>query len=251
MADILRVENISKKYQNGEDEIEALKQVSIELKRGEMLAIMGSSGSGKSTLLHILGALDKPDEGKIFLNHIYEKDYCEEPYATKIRSQYIGFVFQQFNLLNDLTVEENISLPLILDDYKEKVMRKRVTEILDLVGLTGREYHRPCELSGGQQQRVAIARAIVTSPKILLADEPTGNLDYNTSIDIMKLFKKMNKELNQSTVIVTHDPMVSSYADRVLFFHDGMVKDEYIARNEISDMDQILRIFRNLAVVSQ
>lgn len=224
MADVLKVENISKRYKNGDGVIEALKQVSFELERGEILAIMGSSGSGKSTLLHILGALDNPDDGKIYLNHVHEKNYCNEPYATDIRSKYIGFVFQQFNLLNDLTVEENVSLPLILDGYKETEIRMRVSEKLALVGLTGRENHRPCELSGGEQQRVAIARAIITSPKILLADEPTGNLDYNTALDIMKLFQKMNNELGQSTIIVTHDPMVASYANRVIFFHDGMIK---------------------------
>lgn len=247
MSDILRIENISKDYQNGEDIIHALKNISFELNRGELLAIMGSSGSGKSTMLHILGALDKPDEGKIYLNHIYEKNYCVEPYATEIRRMNIGFIFQKFNLLDDLTVEENISLPLILDDYDEKTIRKRTAEKIELVGLKGRERHRPCELSGGQQQRVAIARAIVTNPKILLADEPTGNLDYNTAKDFMELLVNMNKSLNQSTIIVTHDPMVASYADRILFFHDGMIRNEFINNKNSFDIDAILKIFRDLA----
>lgn len=248
MAEMLRIDNISKKFKSGESVIEALKKVSLTLNKGEILAIMGSSGSGKSTLLHILGALDNPDEGKIYLNNIYEKNYCKEPYSTQIRSQYIGFVFQQYNLLSDLTVEENISLPLILEGKKEKAIRKNVIDMLKVVDLTGRENHRPFELSGGQQQRVAIARAIITNPKILLADEPTGNLDYNTAIDIMNLFRKMNKEFQQSTIIVTHDPTVASYADRVLFFHDGIVKNEYTTKNNSSDIDEILNIFRNLVV---
>jgi putative ABC transport system ATP-binding protein len=248
MTEILKVENISKKYDNGGEVIKALDKVSIELRRGEILAIMGSSGSGKSTLLHILGALDQPDEGIIYLNHVHEKNYSKEPYATKIRSEYIGFVFQQFNLLNDLNVEENISLPLLLAGVSEQTIKKRVAEKISIVGLEGREHHRPFELSGGQQQRAAIARAIVTSPKILLADEPTGNLDYNTATHIMKLFKKMNEELNQSIIIVTHDPMVASYAHRILFFHEGMVKNQYCNKGDRDDIDQILKIFRNIAL---
>lgn len=246
MSEVLRVEGISKKYANGDEIIEALKNVSLTLHKGEILAIMGSSGSGKSTLLHILGALDVPDEGKIYLNNIYEKNYCKEPYSTQIRSKYIGFVFQQFNLINDLTVIENISLPLILDGVEDSLIRKIVTEKLEMIDLIGKEHNRPFELSGGQQQRVAIARAIVTNPKILLADEPTGNLDYNTAKDIMSLFIKMNNELKQSTIIVTHDPMVASYADRVLFFHDGILKNEYQTHNNDTDIDEILNLFRNL-----
>lgn len=246
MSEILRAENISKKYKNGEGFIEALKKVTVSLKRGEILAIMGSSGSGKSTLLHILGALDEPDEGKIYLNQIHEKNYCKEPNATKIRSQFIGFVFQQFNLLNDLTVEENVALPLILEGYKERAIKEMTAEKLKLVGLTGWENHRPFELSGGQQQRVAIARAIITKPRILLADEPTGNLDYNTAVEIMELFQQMNRELEQSTIIVTHDPMVASHADRVLFFHDGMLKIEHYNNGDGRDMERILNIFRKL-----
>jgi putative ABC transport system ATP-binding protein len=246
MENILSVENISKVYKNGEERVAALKDVSFQLKKGEMLAIMGSSGSGKSTILHILGALDKPDRGSIYLNNKYEKQFSMEPYATKIRSQYIGFVFQQYNLLNDLTVKENIALPLILSNHSESEINEFVNEKIALTGLKGRENHRPFELSGGQQQRVAIARAIITKPKILLADEPTGNLDYNTAMEIMELLKKMNQELGQSTIIVTHDPMVASYADRVIFFHDGRLRDEHINKSKEEDVDEILYIFRNL-----
>ena len=243
---ILRVEGLSKNYKSGNDYIKALKQINLELAEGEMLAVMGSSGSGKSTLMHILGALDKPDEGKIYFCEIYDKEYCEEPHATAIRSDYIGFVFQKFNLLSDFTVEENIALPLILAGHKSDYIKECVTEKIRLVGLEGRERHRPCELSGGQQQRVAIARAIIAKPKILLADEPTGNLDYNTSRGIMELICKMNKELKQSTIIVTHDPVIAAYTDRILFFHDGILKSEYRTKNDPSDIGTILEIFRGL-----
>jgi putative ABC transport system ATP-binding protein len=243
MADILRMEHVSKSYQNGEGIIEALKDVSLSLKKEELLAIMGSSGSGKSTLLHILGALDTPEKGTIYLNHLYEKNYSKEPYATKIRSENIGFVFQQFNLIQDLTVEENITLPLVLKGESDDLIHRKLDEVLLLVGLSNRRYHRPFELSGGQKQRVAIARAIITEPKILLADEPTGNLDYNTTIEIMNLLKKMNKERKQSIIVVTHDPEVAAYADRVLFFHNGLLVEEY---NGEPSVDNIIRIFRSL-----
>lgn len=244
--DILRVENLSKSYNNGNESIRALKAIDLALHEGEMLAVMGSSGSGKSTLLHILGALDKPDEGKIYLTEVYDKNYSDEPHATEVRNKYIGFVFQKFNLLQDFTVDENISLPLILAGYKPDRIKEIVSEKIRLVGLTGREHHRPFELSGGEQQRVAIARAIATKPRILLADEPTGNLDYNTAIGIMNLLCKMNKELKQSIIIVTHDPIVASFANRIVFFHDGYLKREYKTKRDQSDIDQVLEIFRNL-----
>jgi putative ABC transport system ATP-binding protein len=243
---VLRVENLSKSYQSGNENIEALKKINLDLAEGEMLSAMGSSGSGKSTLLHILGALDKPDEGKIYFCEVHDKKYCEEPHATEIRSNYIGFVFQKFNLLPDFTVEENIAIPLVLAGCKADYINQAVAEKIRLVGLEGREKHRPCELSGGQQQRVAIARAIVTKPKILLADEPTGNLDYNTSKGIMELLCTMNKELNQSTIIVTHDPVIASYTDRILFFHDGILKSEYRTKKASNDISTILEIFRGL-----
>lgn len=246
MAEILKLENIEKTYKCVDKVIYALRNVSLEIERGEMIAIMGSSGSGKSTLLHILGAIDKPDSGKIYLNHVLEENYCREPSATKIRRDYIGFIYQDYNLLEDFTVEENISLPLILANYRDKVRKNIINEKIDLVGLKGRESHRPNELSGGQQQRVAIARALVTNPKILLADEPTGNLDYNTTIDIMELICKLSKETSQTTIIVTHDPVVATYADRVIFFNDGEIKGEYVNCYNEKDLDNILEQFRNL-----
>lgn len=246
MAGILKLENINKSYKCLDKVIYALNNVTLEIGRGEIIAIMGSSGSGKSTLLHILGAIDKPDSGKIYLNNVLEENYCQEPDATKIRRDYIGFIYQDYNLLDDFTVEENISLPLILSKYSDKARGKIANEKIDLVGLKGRECHRPNELSGGQQQRVAIARALVTKPKILLADEPTGNLDYNTTIDIMELICKLSKETSQTTIIVTHDPVVATYADRVVFFNDGEIKGEHVNCHNEKDLDKILEQFRSL-----
>ncbi|MBQ7926607.1 MAG: ABC transporter ATP-binding protein [Lachnospiraceae bacterium] len=245
MTDILRVENITKTYKTLDSTIFALRDISFGIEEGEILAIMGSSGSGKSTLLHILGAIDKPDEGKIYLNHCYEKNYCTEPKATEIRSDYIGFIYQNFNLLSDFSVEENIALPLILDGAKEKDIKKKVQKVIDLVGLKGRENHRPGELSGGQQQRVAIARALVKSPRILLADEPTGNLDYKTSIEIMDFLAKANRETGKTMVIVTHDPKIAAYANRVLFFKDGEIKGEYALGEQEDKLDFIVDKWRS------
>lgn len=246
MANILKVENITKTYKTVDSTIYALRDVSFEIETGEILAIMGSSGSGKSTLLHILGAIDKPDSGRIYINHCYEKNYCIEPRATEIRGDYIGFVYQNFNLLNDFSVEENIALPLILEGVKEKDIKKRVDEVIELVGLKGRESHRPSELSGGQQQRVAIARALVKNPRILLADEPTGNLDYKTSVEIMDFLAKANKETGKTMVIVTHDPKIAAYAHRVLFFKDGEMKGEYALGETEDKLDFIMDKFKNL-----
>lgn len=246
MAEILKVENITKTYKTIDSTIYALRDISFGIEKGEILAIMGSSGSGKSTLLHILGAIDKPDTGKMFINYCYEKDYCIEPKATEIRGEYIGFVYQNFNLLSDFSVEENIALPLILEGVKEKEIKRRVEEVIELVGLKGRENHRPSELSGGQQQRVAIARALVKNPQILLADEPTGNLDYKTSVEIMDFLAKANKEKGKTMIIVTHDPKIAAYAHRVLFFKDGEIKGEYALREVEDKLEFIMDKFKSL-----
>ncbi|MDU5723749.1 MAG: ABC transporter ATP-binding protein [Clostridium butyricum] len=245
--EILRVGNLSKTYGDKNNKVYALKNVSFYLNKGEILAIMGSSGSGKSTLLNILGALDSPDSGKVYLNRQLQKDYHIEPFATKYRSENIGFVFQSFNLLRDLTIEENVALPLVLKGIDYDKIQKMVKKELELVGLSKWRSHKPSELSGGQQQRVAIARAKITEPSIMLADEPTGNLDYNTSLEVLNIFKLMRNELNQSTIIVTHDPMVASYADRVLFFNDGQIVEEYTNKESNDEnIDVILDIFKGV-----
>lgn len=240
---VLSVNQISKTFKGLANDVKALKNVSLDLYKGEIISIMGTSGSGKSTLLNILGALDEPDQGIIKLNGDVLKGIYSEPIATNYRANYIGFIFQSFNLLKDLTVEENIALPLILKgiDYVDKV-----NEMLELVGLTEWKKHRPVQLSGGQQQRVAIARALITFPPIVLADEPTGNLDYNTSIEILNLLSKAKKDMKQSIILVTHDPMVASYADRVLFFHDGEIVDFYNCAPNKKNMDGIIAKFKKI-----
>lgn len=245
---ILSVENIHKTYGEGKESLEALHGVSMELEQGEMLAVMGSSGSGKSTLLHILGAMDSASEGKIYLDGELREDYGIEPAATKIRGENIGFIFQDFNLISDLSVEENVALPLMLAGEKNRVIWERTDQILEKVGIIEKKKKSVTELSGGQRQRVAIARALITEPKILLADEPTGNLDYNTSIEIMQLFLELQQENNRSIIIVTHDAMVAGYTDRILFLHDGLICDEYRCQKNEKDMDNIIDIFKTLSL---
>ncbi|MNK70813.1 Bacitracin export ATP-binding protein BceA [compost metagenome] len=243
---VLSVENLSKTYKNMEHEIHALKNVSFQLHQGEFLAIMGTSGSGKSTLLNILGALDEPTQGKIRLQGEEMKNMFIEPHASKYRGDYVGFVFQSYHLLKDLNVEENVSLPLILRGLEKDKILGKTAEVLELVGLTEWRSHRPIQLSGGQQQRVAIARAIISSPPIVLADEPTGNLDFNTSSEILDVLVEMKRRLNQSIILVTHDPRVATYADRVIFFHDGQIVDEYVCEHHHLDVEVILTKFKNM-----
>lgn len=246
---VLSVEELVKTYESGKNKVQALKSISLTLHECEMLAIMGSSGSGKSTLLNLIGALDSPTSGKILIKGQEIQDYHIEPHATKYRSENIGFIFQAYNLLKDLTVEENIALPLILKDVNKKEIKSKTTEMIELVGLSKWKTHRPVELSGGQQQRVAIARALITSPPIILADEPTGNLDYNTTIEILDIIKAMKEKLKQSIILVTHDPMVASYADRVIFLSDGNIIYEYTKDSEKGDISQILDKFRKILEV--
>lgn len=244
MTEILKMQNIHKFYQNGKDTLEALKGVSFSLRQGEILAIMGSSGSGKSTLLHIIGAMDAADEGSIYLKGNLEEQYGVEPKATEIRAKNIGFIFQSFQLIQDLTVEENVSLPLILAGEKNKSIQNKTSEMLQLVGLSDKGSNPITALSGGQQQRVAIARALINEPNILLADEPTGNLDCNTAYEIMQLFLELKAKKGQSTILVTHDPMIASYADRILFLQDGRLCGEYNNTAETNNVDEILLKFR-------
>lgn len=244
MDDILRVEELLKEYKLGDETIRAINYVSFHLERGEILAIMGSSGSGKSTILNVIGGLERPDSGKIYVNHVYEKKYSYEPFASEFRSRNIGYVFQTFNLLEDITVEENVELPLLLQKKDITYIKETVKEKLGMVGLYERRKSKPKELSGGQRQRVAIARAVIANPKILLADEPTGNLDYNTSTDIMNLLMKMNAELGQSIILVTHDPKVASYADRVIFLKNGKIINEYLNEEGKDNISEILKVFQ-------
>ena len=244
--EILRVSKLNKTYRVNGEEIIALKDVDFSLEKGEMLAIMGRSGSGKSTLLNMLGALDSPDSGKVYLDGKLQKDYNVEPFATQYRSEKIGFIFQSFNLLKDLTVEDNIALPLVLKNIDAKEIEEKVNKQLENVKLTKWRKHRPVQLSGGQQQRVAISRALITEPEILLADEPTGNLDYATSLEVLKILKSAKEKFNQSIIIVTHDPVVASVTDRVLFFSSGEIVDEYVTKENADNIENILLKFKGV-----
>lgn len=241
--EVLSVEKLSKTYETAGGSVQALKSISFTLKRGELIAVMGTSGSGKSTLLNILGALDEPTSGKIVMNGQTSNQMFREPYATDFRRDHIGFIFQSFHLLKDLTVEENIGLPLLIKDETKEQIRQKTSAMVELMGLREWRHHRPVQLSGGQQQRVAIGRALITEPPIILADELTGNLDTNTSNDILRVLTELKAKLNQSMLVVTHDPNVATYADRVLFFHDGELVDTYACKGN-GDMEEIMRIFQ-------
>lgn len=233
VEEVLTVKGISKVYEVGSNKVHALTDVDFTLYRGEFVVVMGTSGSGKSTLLNIIGGLDVPTEGKIYIQNEEVKNYHKEPYATMYRRDNIGFVFQAYNLLDTLTVAENIALPLILKNYKPKDIELRVNQLMKQLGIFEWKHHKTNELSGGQQQRVALARALITNPPILLADEPTGNLDSRTTDEILQLIVDMKEEFNQSIILVTHDSEVAAYADRVIFFHDGKIVDEYTPSVEL------------------
>jgi putative ABC transport system ATP-binding protein len=225
MAGILEARDLVKRYTVGDGEVEALRGVSLSVARGEFVAIMGASGSGKSTLLHLLGGLDLPTSGEVIIDGISISALDEER-RTLTRREKTGFVFQFFNLIPLLTVAENVALPFLISGSAFNRHRSRVDELLALVGLTAKASHRPDQLSAGEQQRVALARALATSPAILLADEPTGNLDYTTGTEILDLLWDSADRLGQTIVLVTHDASAAAYADRVLVVRDGQIRDE-------------------------
>ena len=220
--EILRVENLCKTYGKGEAEVQALKNVSFSLEKGEFAAVIGVSGSGKSTLLNCIGALDTPTSGSIFIDGQNLFSMKEEK-RTIYRRRNIGFIFQSFQLVSELNVEQNIVFPLLLD-YREPD-QKRVNEILDLLGLTERRKHLPSQLSGGQQQRVAIGRALITQPKLILADEPTGNLDSKNSQDVMDMLTTASRHYQQTILIITHNKNLTASVDRVFQVSDGVLTD--------------------------
>ena len=218
---MLRVEKLNKYYINGNMKLHALKDISFEIKKGEYVAIMGSSGSGKSTMMNILGCLDREFQGEYILDGI-EISKIEEKDISKIRNLKIGFVFQSFNLLPKLSALQNVELPLVYAGVPKSEREKRATEMLEKVGLGARIHHKPNELSGGQKQRVAIARALVNNPAIILADEPTGNLDSVSEKEIMELFTELNSQ-GKTIIIVSHEPEVAQYVRRILLFKDGEI----------------------------
>lgn len=219
---VIRTEKISKVYKMGSEVIHALQSITIDIKKGEYVAFMGPSGSGKSTLMNIVGCLDTPSSGTYILNNHNVSDLTENQLA-EIRNKEIGFVFQTFNLLPRATSLENVALPLIYAGVGKSEREERAQETLSSVGLGDRSSHRPNELSGGQRQRVAIARALVNNPSIILADEPTGNLDSKTSYDIMDLFKKLH-DMGNTIIMVTHEDDIAHYAHRIVRLRDGLVE---------------------------
>jgi putative ABC transport system ATP-binding protein len=233
--------SLSKVYGEGSTTVRALRDVSLEFPNGEFAAIMGPSGSGKSTLLHILGALDKPSSGQVIVAGT-DLSGLSDKKLTLLRRERMGFVFQFYNLIPTLSAEENVLLPALIAGERAGRYSERLDELLELVGLTDRRTHRPDELSGGEQQRVAIARALVRNPDIILADEPTGNLDSKTGAGVLDLLKESAARYDQTILMVTHDPLAAATADRVIFLSDGRVVDE--ARDP--DPDGILERIKNL-----
>jgi putative ABC transport system ATP-binding protein len=245
---ILETQRVSKHYQMGEVTVNALDQVDFVVQEGEFVAIMGPSGSGKSTLLHLLGGLDGPTDGEICLAG-KPLSKLNDREITLIRRRNVGFIFQFFNLLPTLTAEENIALPLLIDGQNIKQHQSKIDRLLDMVSLSDRRHHKPDQLSGGQQQRVAIARAFVTDPAIVLADEPTGNLDSKTGEEILTLLRRSCDELGQTIVVVTHDAKAASFADRVVFLMDGRAVDYLeMTGDQAEDVRQIQRHLRALEV---
>lgn len=221
--EVLRTEDLTREYGFGDNKVVALNHVSFSVEEGEFVTILGPSGSGKSTLLHLLGGVDKPTSGKVYIGgrSIYE---MKERELTAFRRREIGQIYQFYNLIPVLNVEENICLPMLLDHRQAE--RKDLDELLELLGLTERVNHLPSELSGGQQQRVAIGRALISKPKLILADEPTGNLDQKNSREIIKLFRELNEKYGQTILLITHDEKIAEQAERILVIEDGrIVKD--------------------------
>ncbi|MCB2355904.1 ABC transporter ATP-binding protein [Clostridium estertheticum] len=221
--EILKVKNLNKTYGAGENKVEALKNINLIINKGEFVAIVGASGSGKSTLLHLLGGLDRPTTGNVVIDGESIYDYKEEKLAV-FRRRKIGFVFQFYNLLPILDVEENIALPALLDN--DKVDKVYLEELIKVLGLSERKNHLPSELSGGQQQRISIGRAVFNKPSIILADEPTGNLDTKNSKDVMELLKFTTKKYNQTLILITHDVNIAAMADRVITIYDGEITSD-------------------------
>lgn len=226
--EILKVENLYKIYGEGENKVHALDGVSFSINKGEFVAIVGPSGSGKSTLLHILGGVDKPTSGTVYMdgNDVYKQN---DKQLAIFRRRQVGLIYQFYNLIPVLNVTENITLPVLMDG--QTVNQERLKELISVLNLEGRENHLPNQLSGGQQQRVSIGRALMNAPAIVLADEPTGNLDSKNSQEILELLKLSNKKYNQTLIVITHDENIALQADRVITIEDGkIVKDEVLRR---------------------
>lgn len=244
MQAVVKLENYSKTYQTGEFEVHAVRGISMEVMPGEFVAIMGASGSGKSTLMNTLGCLDRPTGGKYLLDGV-DIGTLDRDSLADLRNQKIGFVFQGFNLLSRTTAIENVELPMLYarPGHNSQEQRSRATKALNLVGLAERIHHHPSQLSGGQQQRVAIARALVNEPKLLLADEPTGNLDTHTSIEIMGIFQDLNRQ-GMTIIMVTHELDIASYCLRQVVMRDGRIISDQPVHNRLSASVELEKIKR-------
>lgn len=240
---VLEARDLKKKYTFGTSSVNALAGVDFIVEEGEFVAIMGPSGSGKSTLLHLIGGLDQPSDGEVTLSG-QRLSLMKDKQITLLRRRNIGFVFQFFNLIPTLTAEENITLPLLIDGKKISNYQDRLDTLLKLVGLSDRRRHKPEQLSGGEQQRVALARAMITEPAIVLADEPTGNLDTKTGTVIMELLRRSCEEFGQTIIVVSHDPRASSYADRVVFLRDGKIVEQLYMEKDVKQQKKLSSIIK-------
>ena len=236
---IVSLIDVHKTYRTGEVEVPAVRGVSLEIKRGEFVALMGASGSGKSTLMNILGCLDRPTTGHYVLDGA-DVSGLDRDQLADIRNRKIGFVFQNFNLLPRTSARENVELPLVYSAQRltNAELRERADRVLASVGLAGREDHHPSQLSGGQQQRVAIARALINDPEVLLADEPTGNLDSRTSVEIMAIFQQLNQR-GITVIMVTHEPDIAAYAKRNVMMRDGVILDDHVVSRQLDATSQL------------
>ena len=233
MEPLIKLENVWKKYKLAKDgELSILKGISLEITLGSFATIMGPSGSGKSTLMYLLGLLDMPSEGKIYLEGQDISKLSEDKLA-EVRGKKIGFIFQQFNLLQNLTALENVMLPMIFQGVPEEQRRERAKALLDSVDLEHRIDHRPTEMSGGEQQRIAIARSLVNNPEIIIADEPTGNLDSTTGKIVMEILTKLHKEEKKTIIVVTHDPNIASYSQNIIHIQDGQIFSNHFKDSEV------------------
>ncbi len=234
---IVHTESLTKVYGTTEQPFQALSNISLNVEKGEFLAIMGASGSGKSTLLYLLGGLDRPTSGKVWLQDA-DLTTLNDDALSRLRRESLGFVFQFFNLVPILTARENVAMPLILDGVARADALKRADEALSRVGLGERGSHRPSELSGGQQQRAALARALIAEPAVILADEPTGNLDSRSSDEVVRMLRETVDQWGQTMILVTHDPRVAAHADRIVFLKDGKIVDDNQLKGQ-GNADQI------------
>ena len=243
---LVRTESVSKTYGDSTQPVHAVQNISLTVENGEFLAVMGPSGSGKSTLLYMLGGLERPTSGKVFLND-QDLSKLNDDALSRMRRTQMGFVFQFYNLIPVLTAKENVAMPMILDGISRADALKRADEALAKVGVADRSTHRPSELSGGQQQRVALARALVTNPALILGDEPTGNLDSHASEEVVQLLRRATDDWGRTVILVTHDPRIAAYADRIVFLRDGQIVDENKLKGQ-GNADQIREQLNRITV---